>query len=241
MINCADRGEVRQELLFVGIALAVVAGLALLISSDAGTLVGLSQQQTGQILPLLILLIVFAGGAFARRRRAAELFGGLALWIGVFAIAIVGYTYRNEMIGVASRVVGELSPGVAVVDSKSGTAQFRRGLGGHFQVNATINGASVPLMFDTGASAVVLTNEDARKAGIDTKKLRFDVPVSTANGTGQAAVVTLDRMEVGGIVRKNVRAFVADKGALDVSLLGMTFLETLQRYSVSSNSLELTD
>jgi aspartyl protease family protein len=48
-------------------------------------------------------------------------------------------------------------------------------------------------------------------------------------------------MEVGGIVRKDVRAFVAQDDALDTSLLGMTFLETLTRYAVSSDSLELVD
>jgi aspartyl protease family protein len=65
--------------------------------------------------------------------------------------------------------------------------------------------------------------------------------VTTANGTGRAAVVTLDRIEVGGIVRSRVPAFVAERGALQGSLLGMTFLETLSRYSVSGNKLELAD
>ncbi len=51
----------------------------------------------------------------------------------------------------------------------------------------------------------------------------------------------LDGIVVGGIKRKGVRAFVAEDGALDTSLLGMTFLETLSRYAVTSNSLELTD
>jgi len=46
---------------------------------------------------------------------------------------------------------------------------------------------------------------------------------------------------VGGIVRERVVAFVSESGALDMSLLGMTFLETLSRYSVTQNSLELVD
>ena len=48
-------------------------------------------------------------------------------------------------------------------------------------------------------------------------------------------------MEVGGIVREDVVAFVTEAKALETSLLGMTFLETLQRYSVTQNSLELTN
>ncbi len=42
-------------------------------------------------------------------------------------------------------------------------------------------------------------------------------------------------------MRNNGRAFIAEDGALDTSLLGMTFLETLNRYAVSQDSLELTD
>ena len=88
---------------------------------------------------------------------------------------------------------------------------------------------------------MVLTHGDAQRVGIATEALRYDVSVSTANGTGRAASVTLDRIEVGGIVRNNIRAFVAERGALDTSLLGMSFLGTLSRYAVSGNSLELVD
>lgn len=226
---------------FIGVALLVAVGIAFLVNADAGSLVGLSQQQTGQLVPLLVLLIVFAAAAFARRRRASELVANLALWAGLFGVAIVGYAYRDDLGGIAARVFGELVPGAAVVDEVRGTATFRAGRDGHFQVNARINGTDIRTIFDTGASAVVLTSRDANRAGIDTQSLTFNVPVSTANGTGRAAIVRLDRVEVGGIERRNVRAFVAAPGALDTSLLGMSFLETLTRYSVSSSSLELVD
>src|SRR5690606_12756423 len=134
------------------------------------------------------------------------------------------YTYREDLKDLAARVVGELSPTTAIVDSENGTATFRRGLDGHFTVASTVNGTSMPLLFDTGASAVVLSYRDAEKAGIPVDDLSFTLPVMTANGTGRAALVRLDRIEVGGIARRNVRAFVAENGALEGSLLGMTFL-----------------
>jgi len=228
-------------MIFIGIALLIAVGLALMISADAGSLVGLSQAQTAQLIPLLVILIVFAGGLFSRRRKFSELFTSVILWVGIFAVAGLTYAYRDELTGIAGRVAGELQPGVAVVDAQRGTALFRRGMGGHFEIQADINGHVTPMIFDTGATAVVLTKEDAEAAGIDTANLRYTIPVSTANGTGQAARVTLDRIEVGGIVREDIRAFVLEGGAMDTSLLGMTFLETLQRYSVTSNSLELTN
>lgn len=228
-------------MIFIGIALVVAVGLALLISVDTGSLVGLTQMQTAQLILLLVLLVVFAGGLFTRRRKLGELLTGIVLWVGIFGVAGLTYAYRDEIVGVAGRVMGELQPGIALVDEERGTAIFRRGIGGHFEVNATVNGHTTPMIFDTGASAVVLTIADAEAANIDTAGLHFTIPVSTANGTGRAARVRLDRLEVGGIAREGVIAFVAEEGALDTSLLGMTFLETLSRYTVTQNSLELTN
>lgn len=228
-------------MLFIGVAIAIAVGLVVLISADAGSLIGLSQHQTAQLVPLLVILIVIAAGVFARRRSFSDLFGSVLVWVGLFGMVMVGYAYRDDLSGVASRVFGELLPGQAIIDESAGTVTFRAGRDGHFQISAEVNGADARLIFDTGASAVVLTTDDARLAGIDVDRLRFNVPVSTANGTGRAALVRLDRVEVGGIVRTDVRAFVAEPQALETSLLGMSFLETLTRYSVSSNSLELVD
>jgi aspartyl protease family protein len=228
-------------MLFVGVALLVAVGIALLVSADAGALLGLSQTQFGQLIPLVILAVIFAAGAFSRRQRISSIAGNFLVWAGLFAVALVGYTYRDDLRDVAARVVGELSPTTAIVDSENGSARFRRGLDGHFTVAATVNGSEIPLLFDTGASAVVLSYSDAQRAGIDVERLTFSLPVTTANGTGRAALATLDRIELGGIARRNVRAFIAEPHALQGSLLGMSFLETLSRYSVAGNMLEMVD
>jgi len=65
--------------------------------------------------------------------------------------------------------------------------------------------------------------------------------VQTANGTGWAAAITLDNISIGNITRDRIRGFVVQDGALETSLVGMTFLETLSRYTVSQDSLELHD
>lgn len=228
-------------MLFVGVALLVAIGIGLLVSADAGSLLGLGQTQFAQLIILVVLAIVFAAGAFSRRQRFSSIVANVAIWLGIGAASLVGYTYREDLKAVAARVFGELSPTSAVVDSRNGTASFRRGADGHFLVAAKVNGTSMPLLFDTGASAVVLSYSDAKRAGVDVANLRFNTPVTTANGTGRAAMVTLDHIEVGGIARSRVPAFVAERGALDGSLLGMTFLETLSRYSVAGDRLELAD
>ena len=228
-------------MIYVVIAIAAAVGLGLLISAGAGDIFGLSESQFGGAVPLVALLAVFLLGAVSRSRNVPKFFSNLMIWVGIFGVALVGYAFRDDLSGVAARVFGELVPGSAIVNTEAGTATFRRDRGGHFEVVATVNGARLPLIFDTGATAVVLTQADAEAAGIDTSSLRYTIPVATANGTGRAAGVRLDSIEVGGIVRRNIPAFVAEASALDTSLLGMTYLETLSSYAVSSNGLVLTD
>jgi aspartyl protease family protein len=127
------------------------------------------------------------------------------------------------------------------VSADGSSASFRRSFGGSFRIKANVNGSDVPMVFDTGATAVVLTAEDAETAGIDISRLRYSVRVQTANGVGQAASITLDSIVIGDIERQGIRAFVAERGALETSLLGMTFLETLSGYAVRNDSLEFHD
>ena len=61
----------------------------------------------------------------------------------------------------------------------------------------------------------------------------------TANGRALAAPVTLERVVVGDIEMRRVRALVAKPGALGADLLGMSFLERLGSYEVRGDRLTL--
>jgi len=224
---------------FVGVALLIAVGLAVLVSADVGSLVGLSQGQTGALLPLVVLLVVFCASLFAHRLPARHLVQGLLGWAAIFLIVVGVYTYRFELMGFSDRIMAELTPGAGVVAEDGQSVTFRRGLGSSFHLDTEVNGSNVRMIFDTGASAVVLSRDDARAAGIDVDGLSYSIPVQTANGMGRAAAITIERMSVGGIERRGVRAFVAEDGALETSLLGMSYLETLEGYSVDRNALEL--
>ena len=94
------------------------------------------------------------------------------------------------------------------------TVEIVRGRGGDFQVAAQVNGTRVAMVLDTGASAVVLTQEAAKAAGLPLEVLSYTVNVDTANGRTRAAAVTLDRLAVGGIVERAVPALIAQPGQL---------------------------
>ncbi len=106
-------------------------------------------------------------------------------------------------------------------------------------VAAHINGTRVPMVLDTGASSVVLTQEAAKAAGLPIEVLNYTVNIDTANGRTRAAAVTLDRLAVGGLTERSVPALVAQPGQLKNNLLGMSFLNRLESWEVRGDKLRL--
>lgn len=121
----------------------------------------------------------------------------------------------------------------------SGEVRLRADRRGHFVFTGDVDGRSLTFMADTGASIVALTYEDARRAGLSPGSLDFNARVSTANGIAKIAPVVLSRVRVGSITLRNVRAAVAEKGALDVNLLGMSFLGRLESFNLRGDELVL--
>ncbi|URK88877.1 TIGR02281 family clan AA aspartic protease [Rhizobium sp. RCAM05350] len=95
-------------------------------------------------------------------------------------------------------------------------------------------------MVDTGASVVAINISTARRLGVSTGSLSFDAKVSTANGIVKAAVVMLDRVEIGTIAVKDVQAMVLPDKSLSGMLVGMSFLNKLSSYRVENGALHLT-
>lgn len=97
---------------------------------------------------------------------------------------------------------------------------------GHFVTTGNINGASVRLMVDSGASMVSMGPNDAKRAGLD--YLAGDkVYANTANGVALAYRVRLNKVQVGDIVLYNIEGLVHESINLPVVLLGMSFLGRL--------------
>ena len=70
-------------------------------------------------------------------------------------------------------------------------------------------------------------------------RLRYSVPVQTANGTTYAAHVRLRNLTVGPISLDEIDALVAKPGALKENLLGMSFLSRLRSYEFTTDMLTL--
>lgn len=110
---------------------------------------------------------------------------------------------------------------------------------GHFVVQAEINGISVDLLTDTGATYVALNYETALQIGLSSELLRFTGRSSTANGVARVAPVNLDYLRVGSIVLHDVEAVVAEPGKMPQNLLGMSFIKRLSGFQLSGNLLNI--
>jgi aspartyl protease family protein len=98
---------------------------------------------------------------------------------------------------------------------------------GHFITTGVVNGTSLRFIVDTGASTVVLSSSDARRAGIN-YLAGARTSTQTANGVIPAYNVKLDTLKVGDIEINNVDAIVIEGDRLPMALLGMSFLNRME-------------
>lgn len=230
---------------WVVLALLIGAGVLLFLRGGSELLTGLS---TGEIVTMAAGLVLAAIYIFSlvndERVRPMQAIRYIVAWLAIGFALIAGYSYREELAVVGERVVGELRPSGEIVSSEVNeegerSVRVRRRLDGHFAVRATVNGQSMTLMVDTGASSVVLKPADAERAGVDLKKLSYTVAVHTANGMAYAAAVRLRTLAIGPLVVRNVDALVARPGSINENLLGMSFLRRLRSYEFAKDYLTL--
>ncbi len=150
--------------------------------------------------------------------------------------AVVAYK-DPEQVARASDTVSDLLRYRASAATRA--VEIPRGRGGEFALRARINGVTAPMVVDTGATSVVLTYETAKAAGLPLELLDYDVDVETAGGHTKAARLTLDRLAIGRLVERSVPALVVPHGQMKTNLLGMSFLDRLERWEVRADRLTL--
>ena len=156
-------------------------------------------------------------------------------WVGIAAVLLLAYAFRDELPG--GRLMAELVPHKAQV-AGDGTLSVKASNDGHFHLEALVNGAKVRFMVDTGATDIVLSPEDAKRAGFDFDTLVFNRVANTANGQVKGASVTINLFEVGPIHINDIGATV-NGAEMNYSLLGMNFLKRLRGYKVEKDTLTL--
>ena len=194
----------------------------------------MSPDDAASLVYLLLLFLLVAGTyLLASRGRMGQVLTQAAIWALIFLGTIAAY-------GLWPDIRQALLPTQAAVVSPEGRAvAVPRAMNGHYYLTLQINGAPVAFTVDTGASDLVLSREDARRAGIDPDRLAYLGSADTANGTVRTARVSLDTVALEGIVDRDVPAVVTD-GDLDSSLLGLTYLHLFSRLEIADGEMILT-
>ena len=170
-------------------------------------------------------------------------------WLALACAATFSLLYFSEIKSVARFVLGLPAADLHVSRpaepprsmARARTVQLKAGTHGHYYAGAEINGRSIDVLVDSGASIVALTYDDARRAGVYVRDGDFTQRVSTANGLARVAPVVLDRVSIGDITVRNVPAAVTEPGSLATSLLGMSFLGRLQSVEMRAGTLVLQE
>ena len=181
---------------------------------------------------------------------------GLAVgWLLVAATAAAGALHFAEVKDAGRGLLGHSPPpseapadgrawrqgAVASRPAVGRSVELKPGAFGHYRAQAEINGRPVEVLVDSGASLVVLSHEDAERAGLRPRAQDYTQRVGTANGVTRVAPMLLDRVSIGDISVRNVEAAIGEPGKLGQSLLGMTFLGRLQRVDMRAGVLFLQE
>ena len=191
----------------------------------------MSSDQTADAIYLSLL-----GGALllsyllASRINIGRMLQQMGIWVLIFMGAIA-------VIGMWPEIQRTITPRQSVVDGT--TIVLPRARDGHYYLTLDINNVPVEFVVDTGASQVVLTQDDAKRIGLNPSSLSYLGTASTANGTVRTAAVRLDSVSLGAITDTSVRAVVND-GQMFGSLLGMTYLSNFDSITIKDGQLILS-
>ena len=202
-------------------------------------MLNLTGEETGNLIYLIILLGFIASGTlFKKQIKASQILKQLFWWFLIILVIIFLYSFRHDFDNAKNRLKSELFPSSAMRISDN---QIRINIsqGGHFYIKLKVNGEDVSFMIDTGASDTVLSQDDAKKVGINLNNLSYNKIYNTANGKVFAASVKLDKVELSGIIFYDIYASVNNSN-LETSLLGMSFLKNFKKYEFYQDKLVLT-
>ena len=195
---------------------------------------------------LLLTLLAFGPVAGAQTVALSGMLGGKALVIvdgsapksiaagesykGVKIVSTQGDQAVMEIAGKRLTMrVGEAPASVGgSPDIGAGGTQvvLSAGNGGHFFTQGQINGRTVQLVVDTGASAVSLSVDEAERVGLNYKTGQA-MHLSTANGVIPGWRVKLASLRIGDVVVYDVDAVVSSS-AMPYVLLGNSYLAHFQ-------------
>jgi aspartyl protease family protein len=172
--------------------------------------------------------------------RNIMIFAAVMVCLGTFMAQMADRMTATTRTPLATTVSQKAAPGETVGQAATlRSLSIPRDARGHFLTEARVDGQRIGFMVDTGASVVALNETSAARFGLRPAHGDFNATVSTANGTIKGARTRLARVEIGGLVVRDVDAMVLPDAALSENLLGLSFLSKLKRFEYANGQMVL--
>ncbi len=190
----------------------------------------LTQGEWNNLIYSIILLAMLISSLFIRSTTDInKKLKNLSIWL--FIIFLIVILYNNRFL------FKNFIPYNAY-DTGNNELKILKSNDNHFHISIDINGKKVLFLIDTGATTTTLTLKDARRVGINTEKLSFDIPLNTANGLSFAASAEITDIQIGNFTVDSMWILVS-KDLDGESLLGMNFLNKLRGYDIRQDQMTL--
>lgn len=162
-------------------------------------------------------------------------FSQIVFWVGMTFLISTGYNYHETW------KVEQVKKSLINRSAKGNEEKIvlHKASDGHFYVNASFTDKKsyfrsqklndIELLIDSGASKTMLSLADAKKIGVNIRKLTFNDKYYTANGVIYAANFIMPYMKIGNFIMRDIPVSVT-KSDMNVSLLGMS---TLKHFDVT--------
>ena len=206
------------------------------VSDQLAATIGSIPQSGLLVIAVAALLFGWLGGALARR----ELFigrllstGSTLVLCGVLVLIVLQLARLDPRFDVAMSDVGLAEQSVV-----GGETRVELSPDGHYWLNAEVNGVPARFLVDTGATLTAISEPTARAAGLEQRRDRLPVMMTTANGTISVGTTTVEELRFGNVAAFGLDAVIAPNIG-ETNVIGMNLLSRLSQWRVEEGTLIL--
>ena len=182
------------------------------------------------------MVLGWAGSLLARRNR---LLGSALRTLSSVGLGLILLTVVLQLSRMDPRLdVAVPQLGLPEQAVRGGETRIPLAPDGHFWLRASINGVPANFMVDTGATLTAISEDVAKRAGLEPRRGGLPILITTANGTISAQVASVDRLTFGNVEARGIDAVVAPNFG-DTNVLGMNVLARLESWRVEDGELVL--
>jgi aspartyl protease family protein len=181
------------------------------------------------VLGLLGSLVIRRVPAFGRLLRSLSTLG----LMGVLLLVVLQLSRLDSRFDMA---VPQLGLPKQVVEGRETRVPLAPD--GHYWLRATVNGAPVNFLVDTGATLTAVSAETAERVGLEPREAGIPVRMQTANGSVAAQLTTIGELKFGNVAARGIDAIIAP-GLGPTNVIGMNVLSRLASVQFADGTMIL--